>query len=228
MDEYQPNSGLNSTQKTGFVLLLVFGILAVGLGGLQLRNYIYSPFANMLASTKEAPDLILDETARLQTIDTDKDGINDWEELNFYETSPYLPDTDSDGVGDKQELDAGEDPLCPQGEKCLADEEIIPLVSSTVQLSPLVEQAGLGNILGVTDTVGEPTANLNTENFFELFQDPAQLRQIILSSGGMTPEQLSQIDDQTLLKLVGDIMAGTVPLEGDGLEGDLEATSTIQ
>ena len=39
----------------------------------------------------------LDETIRLQRIDTDRDTITDYQELNFYSTSPYLPDTDSDG-----------------------------------------------------------------------------------------------------------------------------------
>ena len=100
MDNQQPNSGLNSTQKTGFVLLLVFGIMAVGLGFLQMRNNIYNPFAISIFQDESNIDSLLDEQTRLQMIDTDHDGINDWEELNFYETSPYLPDTDSDGAGD--------------------------------------------------------------------------------------------------------------------------------
>ncbi|MFZ2190058.1 MAG: hypothetical protein WAV48_04720, partial [Candidatus Magasanikiibacteriota bacterium] len=109
MDYQQSNKSLNNTQKTGFVLLLVFGILAVGLGLLQMRNAIYNPFYSQVAMTGEADadNLILDESARLQSIDTDRDGINDWEELNFYETSPYLADTDSDGMEDKVEIDSG-------------------------------------------------------------------------------------------------------------------------
>lgn len=50
--------------------------------------------------------------------DTDEDGINDYEELAVYKTSPYLSDTDSDGVDDAQEVRLGKDPTCPEGQNC--------------------------------------------------------------------------------------------------------------
>lgn len=37
-------------------------------------------------------------------LDTDKDGISDWEEKNTYKTDPKNPDTDNDGIGDSLEI----------------------------------------------------------------------------------------------------------------------------
>lgn len=44
-------------------------------------------------------------------IDTDKDGISDFDEQNLYSTDPALPDTDNDGVIDGVEIMRGFDPL---------------------------------------------------------------------------------------------------------------------
>ena len=74
MDYQSPRQGLTSAQKTGFVLLLVFGVLAVGMGVLQMRNNIFGPFALHIDKTQlEEANLFMDETARLQSIDTDHD-----------------------------------------------------------------------------------------------------------------------------------------------------------
>ncbi len=54
----------------------------------------------------------------LKAKDTDQDGLSDYDELNIYGTSPYLPDTDSDGYSDKKEVDDGYDPNCPGDENC--------------------------------------------------------------------------------------------------------------
>lgn len=43
--------------------------------------------------------------------DTDKDGLNDGDELKTYFTDPLIADTDGDGISDGDELIAGTDPL---------------------------------------------------------------------------------------------------------------------
>src|SRR3989344_6059197 len=101
-------------QKMGTILLFVFAVLTVGLGLLQLRNNIYGPFA--LHPGKTQVEVFADEKTRLQSIDTDHDVLNDYEELEFFETSPYLPDTDSDGVSDNDEIEKGTNPLCVEGQ----------------------------------------------------------------------------------------------------------------
>jgi plastocyanin len=46
----------------------------------------------------------------LKKIDSDNDGLNDYEEVITYETDPNLKDTDKDGFTDKQEIDKGFNP----------------------------------------------------------------------------------------------------------------------
>ncbi|MCD4694192.1 thrombospondin type 3 repeat-containing protein [bacterium] len=57
-------------------------------------------------------------------IDSDNDGLFDWEETEKYGTSPYLEDTDGDGYTDKEEVDSNYDPNCPRGKDCYIKEEI--------------------------------------------------------------------------------------------------------
>ena len=189
------NTKFNRTQKTGFVLLFVFTLLVVGLGGLQMRNNIYSPFVVRTENVNGAIG-VSDENTRLQNIDTDQDGINDYEELYFYETSPYLPDTDSDGLGDKQEIDAGTDPNCSKNEVCEQAEEInnttstLNLTQGTNIVNPDLQQSN----------------DLTMEELQKALQSPKGVRNLLLKTGNLTNEQLDQIDDETLMEMVNQIL----------------------
>ena len=47
-------------------------------------------------------------------LDSDGDGLTDWEEIHIYGTDPYNPDTDGDGLSDYEEVKIyGTDPLNP-------------------------------------------------------------------------------------------------------------------
>lgn len=46
-------------------------------------------------------------------IDSDNDGLSDYEEVNVYGTDPYNPDTDDDGMNDGDEVKAGRNPKGP-------------------------------------------------------------------------------------------------------------------
>ena len=201
--------GLTKEQKTGFVLLLIFGILAVGLGLLQMRNTIYGPFVIRLSdktNTANQEASLLNDEARLQSIDTDRDGLNDYEELSFYETSPYLPDTDSDGLNDKMEIEKGTNPSCPEGESCEANEFAVLNTTTTPGIVlPLAET----DILGMEGNTGlEELADLQ-----KVLSDPQQIRQLFLSTGKISADDLSKISDDELMKMVGEIVAeqGSIP-----------------
>jgi len=190
---------ITSQQKIGFIFLLIFAVVTVSLGILQLRNSIYGPFVIRLSETNVVAKV--DEEARLKQIDTDRDGISDYEELFIYETSPYLPDTDSDGKNDKEEIDGGKDPLCPEGQNC--SEEIIiedgDLISS-------IEAPSLDDAL-VSDTEMLDTS--------AILQDPKQLRELLMKTGEIEEEQLNAITDEQLLKLVEEMMANSQELPVD-------------
>ena len=198
---------LSSEQKIGFVLLLIFGILTIALGFLQMRNTIYNPFAFHFKSDPNS-QVFADEKTRLQQIDTDNDGLNDYDEMEFYKTSPYLPDTDSDGLSDKFEIENSKDPLCPEGTIC----EVQTTPEENVQTeSPLLNQTNpmdllnqMGQIVGKENQGADGVKSTSTENvdLNSIVNSPALLRQLLLSSGKITEEQLSKIDDAALMDLV--------------------------
>ncbi len=190
---------LSREQKTGFVLLLFFAVLVVVLGAVQLRNTIYSPFVVRFDPTEnDLSALFANEETKLQQLDTDRDGLNDYEELNFYSTSPYLPDTDSDGSSDKDELSVGSDPTCPQGQTCTATPDTLPPGSTTTpgsQFAAVPNGSEFLSGVGAGSTLsGDANADLSV-----LLSNPAQLRAMLLSTGKITPEQLSAISDEALL-----------------------------
>jgi hypothetical protein len=47
----------------------------------------------------------------VRSADSDKDGLSDTDEINFYATNPLSTDTDRDGAGDGLEVAHGSDPL---------------------------------------------------------------------------------------------------------------------
>ena len=49
----------------------------------------------------------------MEAVDTDGDGLSDWDELNIYNTNATNNDTDGDGVSDGDEVNNGTNPLDP-------------------------------------------------------------------------------------------------------------------
>ena len=199
---------LSREQKIGFVLLLVFGVLTIALGFLQMRNTIYNPFVVRFEKNNLNSQVFLDEKIRLQQLDTDNDGISDYDEIEFYKTSAYLPDTDSDGLSDKFEIDNGKDPLCAEGSVC--ETLIAPKEKTTIETPAL----GGINSMDILSKAGELEAGeQNSENpdLTNMVNNPLLLRQLLLSSGKITEEQLAKIDDVTLLELAKNININPSP-----------------
>ena len=108
-------------ERKVFVLVGLIGVVALFLGFIQLKQQIKSPFTPedvALSNTTLLTNEQLGEINNLKTVDTDKDGLSDYDELYLYNTSPYLKDSDSDGISDKEEITNGTDPNCPVGQDC--------------------------------------------------------------------------------------------------------------
>ncbi len=91
-------------KKSNLIILPVAIIFAVGLIlfiGAYAKKDAFSQFT--LWGAKET-------TISSQTIDSDNDGLKDWEE-NLYKTDPCNPDTDGDGYLDGEEINSGHNPL---------------------------------------------------------------------------------------------------------------------
>ncbi|MFA6272392.1 MAG: hypothetical protein WC693_04815 [Patescibacteria group bacterium] len=118
-------------QSIIFGAVLFIGFSAMILGVFQITGTIKAPLSgdnsdstdnSLVNSTSEDVQLVF-----LKGKDTDQDGLNDYDELNIYETSPYLADSDGDNITDKDELDSGSDPNCPKGKTCV----ITPVAGNT-------------------------------------------------------------------------------------------------
>ena len=103
---------MDKSLKIGF---LVFAVFAVIFGIIQIGQTI--KITNSNAQRKEQYTNAL-EDVKTRVLDTDEDGLTDWEEANLFGTSAYLADSDSDGIDDKDEIDQGTDPNCEQGKTC--------------------------------------------------------------------------------------------------------------
>src|SRR3989344_9581767 len=167
MPEEQDREGLSKEQKIGVILLSVFSVFAIGLGILQIRNTMYAPFA----LSKKIPPLVRDDINSNEALmyrDTDKDGLNDFDELYVYITSPYLADTDSDGLDDKTEIEKGTSPICAEGQTC---SELAANEDTLLNTAPADS---------ATSTLGPPPS---TEELDQLINNPAEIRKMLLASG---------------------------------------------
>ncbi len=127
----------------------------------------------------------------LKNVDTDKDGLSDYDELNIYKTSPFIEDSDSDGVLDKVEIDRGQDPNCPIGKDC----------SGSILTNPVAtDNTDKNNTASITPATDITTNSSSASSIESLLPtDAASLRQVLVESG-MDKTVLEQFSDSELLQ----------------------------
>ncbi len=234
---------LPTTNPTNNLLLgsLVFLACAtLVFGGWKILADTNGPFASKgdaktASNVTTATDLAKSDSDRLKKIDTDSDGISDYDEINVFHTSPYLKDTDSDGIDDKTELMNGTDPNCPEGQNCFRTDTTTTAPTDTGPSATQQQAMGLQNVLNPTPaqlrsalkTGGMPASQVDQMSDTQLLDaykkslattsqtpvaggvdpaklanpdslTPAEIRQILLSTGKVTETQLQQVDDTTL------------------------------
>lgn len=208
-EQYQelPARGLSKEQKIGFCLLLIFGIMSVGLGYVQLRNTLYAPFALNDKVTAPLRDQINTVDA-LRYRDTDNDGLSDFDEQYIYHTSAYLYDTFGYGMSDKEVIAKGL-ALCPRaGKDCSTDTAVsADAAGTTSSFSNLIPA------LPSTSTLTAPPVQTgSTLGINQIIQDPAQLRQMFLQAG-MDPAALKKISDTDLVAMVNQMVNSTSSMQ---------------
>lgn len=88
----------------------------------KISTYI-SQITFELQGVVEKNQKIIDERiANKNNIDSDNDGILDFDEVNLYRTNPFSADTDGDGYTDNAELMSGNDPTDPHSQALLTYE----------------------------------------------------------------------------------------------------------
>lgn len=178
-------------KRKGMLLgLSVFSIAVAILFVVQFKKSVKSPFTyTPTAAELEQAAANTATTTDLTTVDTDQDGLSDYEELYVYGTSPYLSDSDSDGKSDYEEIKVTKtDPNCPTGKDCDLSSFVIA-TSTTITETPAT----------VADT--------DLEGLMSGASDPATLRKLLLDSGAIDATALNAISDADLLKMYQQMLA---------------------
>lgn len=188
MDENPIKTGLTLEQKLGFAFLFIFAVLFLIISFFQIRANLYRPYA----LSNVIPDVLIkekfsDPIEALHYRDTDRDGLTDFEEIYIYGTSAYLSDTDGDGVGDKDEILQGKNPLCAEGAACDKQSFDSLPIQNLESWVKSIEQGEMENF-----------------NIEEVFQNPEQIRLLLLSSG-VEKELLDSLSDEELLYISQEI-----------------------
>lgn len=172
---------------------------------LQFKQNITAPLYRQLGFTNnkeietafqgKTADQQAQQDAALKSADTDRDGLSDYDELNLYNTSPFLEDSDSDGVLDKIEIERGQDPNCPIGKDCSGSILVNPVATATG--SEAIDISNTIDSSSVDPFIDSSQSSSLTENV--LPSDAASLRQTLLESG-MSQSMLDQFSDQDLIQ----------------------------
>lgn len=180
-------------QKAALSIVISFGSLALIFGSFYLWKHIASPFAITYSGPRflTGDEKEAEEARKAKQSDTDKDGVNDYDELYVYKSSPYLSDSDSDGLSDLSEITSGEDPNCATGAAC----------ETVVKEESDIEDTFLGD---VADTYrdsadGAPTAEVQATQAIQAIQNmtPDQMRQLLLEAGA-NQEAVAALSDEQL------------------------------
>lgn len=202
--------GLDKNQKISLGFLVIFALVVVVLGSVQMRNNIRAPFdipaaiKEKLKAEKNQPMVSSTDLAVTddRNKDTDRDGVSDSDENNIYATSPYLDDSDSDGFTDFEEIKNGTDPNCPLGKSCTAS--ILNTSTSEVPAKTIASSSQGIAVGNGTSTVGAADTQI-LQDLLSGKSDPNIIRKLLLDSG-MDKTQLDQISDEELLKSYEEVL----------------------
>lgn len=195
------------------LVVVVFMISSLRTSVMEPEGYRYATKKNK-ATYQElvANDVDLGTAADAvdsKVVDTDGDGLTNWDEVNLYLTSPYLADSDSDGTSDGDEVRAEQDPNCFSDMDCYE----VPLYSETADVPPNPMMMGIGS-LGGEDLNGlmkmmegggfkAPQGEIDEVELREAFSgvsDAEGVRGLLMESG-MPAELLGVMSDAELMEM---------------------------
>ncbi len=199
----QQGQELSAEQKVAFVLLVFLGIGGVAFGAASFGAMIRRPFEIQIAkSSREEPFLTLTQKEDKQkedqkTMDTDTDGLSDYDELYVFRTSAYVSDTDSDGMDDRSEVYAGSNPNCPEGKTCsgTVSGDVAGANTSGKDFVDAISTSPLGKDLS--------KYNFQSEADIQDFVKSITVDQIreALAQAGVPADKLAEIADEELKKI---------------------------
>lgn len=204
-----PDNYQNTVKKRALIILVVFGFITLYFGVWFIGQKISAPFESEVSTNKDSTTTnATDEQAgSLRDRDTDGDGLNDFDELNIYKTSPYIADSDSDGLNDNVEIAGGTDPNCPVGQTC---GRVLTNTDGNQAADELFPDL-------VPPDMSDTVASTNLSNL-----SADELREI-LKGAGVAANEVDKISDEDLLATYQEVLAE----EGQGTGTTVEDMSTV-
>ncbi len=203
-----PNNYQNTVKRRALIVLVVFGFIILYFGVWYIAQQISVPFESVVSTNEESTstNTTNEQVKSLRERDTDGDGLNDFDELNIYKTSPYIADSDSDGLDDNVEIADGTDPNCPEGQTC---GRVVTNTSNTNAADELFP-----------DLVPAEAPDTSTTDLSNLSVD--ELRKI-LKDAGASAEAVDKISDEDLLDTYQEVLAE----EGQGSTTAVEDNNAV-
>ena len=202
-NEQNSNPNLSLKQKAGVAVLAVFGVVLLFVWAADLKNTFNNSLNPGGESGQESPEVCPGGdcfSEQRENVDSDGDGLTDWEETEKYGTSPYLEDTDGDGYSDKEEIETGHDPNCPRGEDCYGGDSLEEETGTeTATTSGAGLPAGGGMMPGNLNTGNIDMEESEVQEMMEGEVTPEKLRQLLAQSG-IDQQMLSSVSDQELMQ----------------------------
>ncbi|MFA5644204.1 MAG: hypothetical protein WC928_01600 [Patescibacteria group bacterium] len=208
---------MEKNQKTAVIILSFFSVFVVIIWVFNFKHNLANPFdysKGLLAGNSQQQictdgscykdENLNSSNLELKLVDTDSDGISDWDELFIYGTSPYLEDTDGDDLTDYEEIFTYRtNPLCPEGQNCSDS-----LYQGDSQNVSSGSSDDLYNLLA---EIGTTSTQINQTDLSEDLQadkiNPEMLREMLLQ-GGLSQNDLDQLSDDDLMKIYQETLEG--------------------
>lgn len=176
----------NQQRKIAAITLLVLSVVVVVIAVREVSQSVGSLTSGGVSDEPLVLDRLELANQQLRAQDTDGDGLNDYDELYLYNSSPYLVDSDSDGIDDKTEIDSGDDPNCPGAQDCYGSKIIDGEPFKPNVNVPVNQPLSPGNASLLKELLpNNPTAD--------------DIRALILSQGA-SEASVSGISDEELLE----------------------------
>ncbi len=193
LNDYKQANHQNNKEKINSIIILMVGFFAVIFGVFSFWFTVSNPFASIInESQKINQELMAKEQARMESLkalDTDGDGLTDYEELYVYGTSPYLKDTDGDGISDYDEIFVyGTDPNCPTGSVCSGIPNVLPDPSGS-GIMGISDNNPLNTVISVPSLQTKPQGLSITPDYIRS----------VMRQNGATEEELSELTDEVII-----------------------------
>ncbi|MFA6017995.1 MAG: hypothetical protein WCT28_01395 [Patescibacteria group bacterium] len=211
---------LNREQKVGFWMVAGFGVLALIFGTFYLWKHVASPFVLSYTGPKflTGDQQQQEEMEKLRKEDTDEDGLNDYDELYVYRTSPYIADSDSDGADDKTEIANGEDPNCAPSMPCgAANDTVNPTTLKGTFVDAAASDTAASVAQGASSAITSDVSSI-AEVLAQMTSD--EIRQLLIESGGDVTAVNALTDDELRTALAEALQA--IQLQQAGTDATVE------